>query len=91
MDLAVLLVDPNQYQQYADFYWHNYTKSVVLPWNYPPRMRSYSRGSLPRAEGRRANTKEVVVVDLLTDSESEQGDQPREKSAEVGLCQRVCI
>ena len=90
-------MDPNQYQQYADFYWHNYTESAALPWDYPPPMHqtySYprprdSRGSLPGAGGRRANTKEVVVVDSLTDSDSEKGDQPqddREKSTEVGLC-----
>ena len=51
-----------------------------------PRKR---RGSLPGAGGRRANTKEVVIVDSLTDSDSEKGDQPQdecEKSTEVGLC-----
>ena len=93
-------MDPNQYQQYADFYWHNFTESAALPWDYPPPMHqtySYphdSRGSLPGAGARRANTKEVVVVDSLTDSDSEKGDQPqddREKSTEVGLCQSVCM
>ena len=51
-----------------------------------------SRGSLPGAGARRANTKEVVVVDSLTDSDSEKGDQPQddcEKSTEVGLYQSV--
>ena len=88
-------MDPNQYQQYANFYWHNYTKSAALPWDYPPPMHqtySYLRGSrssLPGAGSSRANTKEVVVVDSLTDSDSDKGDQrqdDREKSAEVGLC-----
>ena len=71
-------MDPNQYQQYADFYWHNYTESAALPWDYPPPMHqtySYpcdSRGSLPGAGARRANTKEVVVEDSLTDSDSEK-------------------
>ena len=50
--------------------------------------------TLPGAGARRANTEEVVVVDSLTDSDSEKGDQPqddREKSTEVGLCQSVCM
>ena len=47
-------MDPNEYQQYADFYWHNYTESVTLPWDYPPPMHqtySYPRDSPFQEQG----------------------------------------
>ena len=80
-------MDPNHYQQYADFYWHNYPESASTHWDYPP-LTYYNRG-LPGANAagsKRANTKEVFVVDSPTDSEGENADQlkdDREKS-EVG-------
>ena len=39
-------MDPTQYQQYADFYWHNYTESAALPWDYPPPMRQTPTATL---------------------------------------------
>ena len=93
-------MDLNHYQQYANFYWHNYPESAAIHWDYPPApnpmyQNHYQTQGLPGANAagaRRANTsaitKEVVVVDSPTDSGGENDDQPqgdREKS-EVGLC-----